>query len=78
MTIISDRHLLEIDLRSIPSYRFDVLVIGGGVAGNSAALSAASYGKSVAVITKSNLDNTNTHWAQGGMAAVDTEQDSFD
>ena len=78
MTIHCDRHLLEIDLRNVPAYRFDVVVIGGGVAGDAAALAAASYGKSVAVITKSHLDHSNTKWAQGGMAAVVAEQDSFD
>ena len=78
MTLHSDRHLVEVDLRSIPAYRFDVVVVGGGVAGDAAALAAASYGKSVAVVTKSNLNNTNTNMAQGGMAAVISEQDSFE
>ena len=77
MTIQCDRHLLEIDLRSVPAYRFDVVVIGGGVAGDAAALAAASYGKSVAVVTKSHIDHSNTQMAQGGMAAVVAEQDTF-
>ena len=72
-----DRHLLEVDLRSIPAYRFDVVIVGGGVAGDSAALTAASEGKTVAVVTKSSLDNSNTNMAQGGMAAVMTTGDSF-
>ena len=78
MTMHSDRHLVEVDLRSIPAYRFDVVIVGGGVAGDAAALSAASEGKSVAVVTKSDLSNSNTNWAQGGMAAVMTEGDSFE
>jgi len=77
MTIQCDRHLLEIDLRSVPAYRFDVVVVGGGVAGDAAALAAASYGKSVAVVTKSHIDHSNTQMAQGGMAAVVSEQDAF-
>ncbi len=78
MSLICDRHLIEVDLRSIPAYRFDVVVVGGGVAGDAAALSAASEGKSVAVVTKSSLSNSNTNMAQGGMAAVMTECDSFE
>ena len=78
MTMHCDRHLLEVDLRSIPAYRFDVVVVGGGVAGDAAALTAASEGKTVAVVTKANLDTSNTNMAQGGMAAVMTSGDSFD
>lgn len=77
MTLLCDRHLVEVDLRAIPAYRFDVVIVGGGVAGDAAALSAVSEGKSVAIVTKSNLNNSNTNWAQGGMAAVMTEGDSF-
>lgn len=72
-----DRHLVEVDLRSIPAYRFDVVIVGGGVAGDAAALTAASKGKSVAIVTKSSLNNSNTNMAQGGMAAVMTSGDSF-
>ena len=77
MTMHCDRHLLEVDLRSIPAYRFDVVVVGGGVAGDAAAISAASEGKTVAVVTKASLNTSNTNMAQGGMAAVMTQSDSF-
>ncbi len=77
MTIHCDRHLLEVDLRSIPAYRFDVVVVGGGVAGGNAALHAANAGKTVAIISKADAVTTNTNMAQGGMAAVMTEGDSF-
>ena len=49
--------------------RVDVLVIGGGLAGLNAALIAAGHG-SVAVVSKTPLDGTNTNQAQGGIAAA--------
>ena len=49
--------------------RVDVLVIGGGLAGLNAALIAAERG-SVAVVSKTPLDGTNTNQAQGGIAAA--------
>lgn len=54
----------------------DYLVIGSGVAGLTFALHAAKYG-SVAVLTKRRSDQSNTAWAQGGVAAVMSEEDSF-
>ncbi len=73
-----DRHLVEVDLRAIPAYRFDVVIVGGGVAGDAAAITAANEGKTVAVVAKSSLSNSNTNMAQGGMAAVMTSGDSFE
>jgi L-aspartate oxidase len=49
--------------------RFDFLVIGSGVAGLSFALKAARHG-SVAVVTKKESAESNTNYAQGGIAAV--------
>jgi L-aspartate oxidase len=57
--------------------RTDFLVIGSGIAGLSFALKASAFGK-VAVVTKSTLDDTNTRYAQGGIAAVFTEPDNFE
>ena len=59
-------------------YRFDFLVIGGGIAGLSFALKAASKGR-VALICKTTLDEANTYFAQGGVASVtNLEVDDFD
>ncbi len=49
--------------------RFDFLVIGSGIAGMSFALKVASKGK-VALIAKTNLEEANTYFAQGGIASV--------
>lgn len=56
----------------------DFLVIGSGIAGLSFALKAAKHGK-VLIVTKSNEDESNTKYAQGGVAVVvDKEEDSFE
>ena len=52
-------------------HKFDFLVIGGGIAGMSYALSVANRGKGrVALICKTSLDEANTAKAQGGIASV--------
>ncbi|MCA1660066.1 MAG: L-aspartate oxidase [Verrucomicrobiaceae bacterium] len=56
---------------------YDFVVIGSGIAGLSFALKAARHG-SVAVITKRRGVDSNTAWAQGGIACVTSSEDSFD
>ncbi len=59
----------------------DFLVIGSGIAGLSYALKTADRfpGKKILVITKSKPEDTNTRWAQGGIAVVnDLEHDSYE
>jgi L-aspartate oxidase len=57
--------------------RTDFLVIGSGIAGLTFALKAVKFGK-VTVVTKANLEDTNTRYAQGGIAAVFSEPDNFE
>src|SRR5436309_372634 len=56
---------------------YDFIVIGSGIAGLAFALKAARHG-SVAVITKRKGADTNTAWAQGGIACVTSDEDSFE
>jgi len=57
-------------------HRFDVLIIGSGLAGLTAALNLAPTHR-VAVITKRALTDGSSNWAQGGIAAVMAEGDSY-
>jgi L-aspartate oxidase len=57
--------------------RTDFLVLGSGIAGSSFALHAAQYGE-VVLLTKRGLSDTATSYAQGGVAAVLSPEDSFE
>lgn len=57
--------------------KFDFVVVGSGIAGLSFALKAARHG-SVAVITKRKGSDSSTAWAQGGIACVTSDEDSFE
>ncbi|MEU4156060.1 L-aspartate oxidase [Actinoplanes sp. NPDC026670] len=48
----------------------DVVVVGSGIAGLTAALYLREQGLHVTVVTKVNIDDGSTRWAQGGIAAV--------
>ena len=55
----------------------DFLVIGSGIAGLTFALKVAKYGK-VCIVTKAKMNETATMYAQGGIAAVTYNPDSFE
>ena len=56
---------------------YDFIVIGSGVAGLSLSLNLARHG-TVAIVTKRRPADSNTAWAQGGVACVTSAEDSFD
>lgn len=66
---------LTVDLTK-PDYEADVLIIGGGGAGCSAAIEANENGASVLVVTKLRVGDANTMMAEGGIQAADKPNDS--
>src|SRR5918999_1440352 len=72
------RYLIPFKANRLPQQFTDVLVIGGGVAGLRAAISAAEGGANVLVLTKDTIEQSNTWYAQGGIAAVLQPLDSYE
>lgn len=60
------------------THRFDVLIIGSGLAGQSAALCLADAGLRVGLVSKRRLIDSASGWAQGGIAAVLDDTDSIE
>jgi L-aspartate oxidase len=56
---------------------YDFIIIGSGAAGLTAALHASEHGR-VAVLTKQGALESNSNWAQGGIASVTSEEDSVE
>jgi L-aspartate oxidase len=71
------RYLLPFKAARLPQQVTDILIIGGGVAGLRAAIEA-SASANVLVLTKDTIEQSNTWYAQGGIAAVLQPADSFD
>lgn len=66
----SARYLVAFDTFRLPHHLTEVLVLGTGVAGYAAALAAAEAGARVLLAAKGDPAQSNTAWAQGGIAAV--------
>ena len=71
------RYLVPFHPKRVPHRFADVLVIGGGLAGLRAALAVPSD-QSVLVITKSGMQQSNSNYAQGGIAGVLDPEDRFE
>src|ERR671926_988242 len=76
--ITQSRYLIPFNAARLPQQFTDVLVIGGGVAGLRAAIAAADAGVDVLLLTKDTVEQSNTWYAQGGIAAVLQPLDSVE
>ena len=72
------RYLIPFKASRLPQQFTDVLVIGGGIAGLRAAIAAAQGGSDVLLMAKDTIEQSNTWWAQGGIAAVLQPLDSVE
>lgn len=71
------RYLLGFDTDALPRRECDVLVVGSGIAGLVAALQASRFAR-VLLVTKGEVSETNTWYAQGGIAGAVGEMDSVE
>ncbi len=71
------RYLIPFRATLLSQIFTDVLVIGGGVAGMRAALAAAEH-SDVILTSKGQIEQSNTYWAQGGIACVLDQEDTVE
>ena len=70
------RYLMNFDTRDLPAYEADVIVVGSGVAGLSAAWRLAEAGRHVLLAVRDTLSDSNTDKAQGGIASSFGDDDN--
>ncbi len=70
------KYLVSFDSKSLKHIHTDTLIIGSGVGGLSTAIHAADAG-SVLIVTKAKMNENSTEYAQGGIAACLSPEDSF-
>lgn len=73
----SPRYLVDFHPKRVPHYFTDVLIIGGGLAGLRAANAVADDVQAI-VVTKDKLQESNSNYAQGGIASVWDAEDCFE
>ena len=77
MSLLTPRYLVPFSPREVPHYFADVLIVGGGLAGLRAA-NAIDPSLSVLVVTKDAIQQSNSSYAQGGIAGVLDPDDHFE
>ena len=77
MQDFSPRYLVPFHPKTVPHFFTDILIVGGGLAGLRAAL-AVDPKLSVLIVTKDELEQSNSHYAQGGIAGVMDPEDRFE
>jgi len=77
MSLLTPRYLVPFSPRELPHYFADVLIIGGGLAGLRAAI-AIDPKLNVLVVTKDAVQQSNSSYAQGGIAGVLDPDDRFE
>src|SRR3954453_3117456 len=76
--ITQRRYLIPFRASRLPQQFADVIAIGGGIAGRRAAIAAAEPGAAALLMAKDTIEQSNTWYAQGGIAAVLQPLDSVD
>src|SRR5688572_29603783 len=71
------RYLVPFHPKRIPHHFVDVLIVGGGIAGLRAAMEIDPK-LSLLIVTKDQLDESNSNYAQGGIAGVLGPEDRFE
>src|ERR1700752_1490169 len=71
------RYLVQFSPKHTPHYFTDILVIGAGIAGLRAALESPAN-LDVLVVTKDSIQQSNSSYAQGGIAGVLSAEDRFE
>lgn len=77
MSIAIPRYLVPFQPKHLPHYFTDVLIIGGGLAGLRAAIAVPSN-LAALVVTKDSIEQSNSNYAQGGIAGVLDPEDCFE
>src|SRR5580692_10432974 len=77
MPLMSHRYLVQFGPKQTPHLFTDILVIGAGIAGLRAALEVPGH-LDVLVVTKDQIQQSNSSYAQGGIAGVMSPEDRFE
>src|SRR5262249_48855432 len=71
------RYLVSFDPKRVPHHFTDILIVGAGIAGLRAALEIPPS-QEMLVVTKDKIQESNSSYAQGGIAGVLSPEDRFE